>query len=674
MIVPVENIVETVDLTADDVLLPMMECIVNSVISLQQSDIPNDEKEIQVKIIRGSLPKQINLDKTKTIDSIVITDNGVGFNEKNYKSFETPFSKINKEFGCKGIGRFTVLAAFKNLKARSNYFENGNWNFREFEFNAYDELKPIEFKLSDKQKSKTTLVLDNCHNEIIKEKSALSLIQISEKIMEHCLIYYLNDSLPRIAVYEAEDNEVEFINNLFERVSKEKERVFTVKNHPFKIYITKTLKERNRKNNYVYYCANSRVVGNPKNIKNFNSLFNYPISKNGALYFLDVYVVSEFLNQKAFSTRNGFNIPKENENLLFGNSTHITFQDIEEKLTEILEDEYDQFVKESKIKSQKQIELYIKNNAPRYRSFLKNPAILNSIPPNLSEDKLEEHLYKISYSARKKVENHIEKFISNKQINEESIEKIKDDIREKTAYDIDSLADYMTRRKAIIQLFEKFLDADEDGRYKLEEDVHNIIFPMGLTNNQTSYENHNLWLLDERFINYKFIASDKSITSFSQKKSSKEPDLLLANNPDMFDNPISFGNRSAGEINSMVIFEFKRPGEIAHQKNKGDYRWQFSDLVEPYFDEFLYKQDKKNYKGNHIVITENTPKFGFIILDVIPPLLAKFNKGKGWKKTPFGTYYKIQSELNMHIEVMTFRKLLDIAQNRHSAFFDKLFT
>ena len=29
MIVPVENIVETVDLTADDVLLPMMECIVH---------------------------------------------------------------------------------------------------------------------------------------------------------------------------------------------------------------------------------------------------------------------------------------------------------------------------------------------------------------------------------------------------------------------------------------------------------------------------------------------------------------------------------------------------------------------------------------------------------------------------------------------------------------------
>jgi hypothetical protein len=673
MIVPVENIVETIDLTSDDVLLPMMECIVNSVISLQQSDKPKDEKKIQVKIIRGNSPKQTNFDNIKTIDSIIITDNGIGFNEKNYKSFETPFSKINKKFGCKGIGRFTVLAAFENLKIRSNYFDDGQWYYREFVFNSNDELKPVEFKNSEKQEPKTIVELSNCFNETIKEKSALSVIQISEKIMEHCLIYYLNDSLPSIVIYDEDGKETEYINELFEKVSKEKERTFPVKKNPFKIYITKTLKEGNRKNNYIYYCANSRVVGLPKNIKNFNGLFNYPISKNGNFYFLDVYVVSEYLNQKAFSTRNGFNIPKENENLLFDNSNIVTFQDIEEKLTEVLEDEYEQFVKDSKIKSQKQIEDYIITNAPRYRSFLRNPSILQSIPPNLSEDKLEEHLYKISYSARKKVENHIEKFINEKQISEESIEKIKDDIREKTAYDIDSLADYMTRRKAIIQLFEKFLDADEEGRYRLEEDVHNIIFPLGLTNNQTSYENHNLWLLDERFINYKFIASDKSITSFSQKKSSKEPDLLLTDNPKMFDNPISFGNKSSGEVNSMVIFEFKRPGEIAHQKNKGDYRWQFSDLVEPYFDEFLYKQDKKNYKGNQVIITENTPKFGFIILDVIPSLLAKFNEGKGWKKTPFGTYYKIQPELNMHIEVMTFRVLLDIAQNRHSAFFDKLF-
>ena len=303
-----------------------------------------------------------------------------------------------------------------------------------------------------------------------------------------------------------------------------------------------------------------------------------------------------------------------------------------------------------------------------------NPNILNSIPPNLSEDKLEEYLYKLSFNARKNVEQNIEKFIKSKKLSEDAINQIIEDIKEKTAYDVDSLADYMTRRKAIIELFDKFLDADENGEYKLEEDVHNLIFPLGLTNSELDYENHNLWLLDERFITYKFIASDKSITSYSQVKSRKELDLVMVENPQMFDNPISFGDKSSGEVNSMVIFEFKRPGDTAHQKRLTDYRWEFSELIEPYFDEFLYQPIKKNYKGNQVIIKDTTPKFGFVILDFIPEPLMKFNKNKGWKMTPFGTFFKIAPETNLHIEVMTFRKLLEFSKNRHNPFFDKLFT
>lgn len=674
MIVPVQNIVETVDLTSEDALLPMLECIVNSIISLQESPLPESEKEIQIKIERGELPLQTNIDNTKTIKSITVSDNGVGFTTKNFKSFETPFSKINKDYGCKGIGRFTILAAYEIVRIKSNYQESNKWFFREFEFSAKDEVKPISFKESEIEKYSTTVTIQNCMNDIVKEKSALSITEISEKIMQHCLIYYLNDLLPRIVIFDTEYNQGEVINDLFKKVSKEKERSFDVKDQTFKIYITKTIKEGNRKNNYIHYCANSRVVGSPKNIKTFNSLFSYPISNNGNLYFLDVYVVSDYLNQKAFSTRNGFNIPKEKENLLFNESKVLTFQEIEEKLTEILESEYDSFVKASREKSVNDVKEYIKTCAPRYRSFLNNPEILNSVPPNLSEEKIEEHLYKVSYNARKNIESQIEKFIRDKNVNEETIRQIKEDIKAKTAYDVDSLADYMTRRKAIIQLFDKFLDADENGDYKLEEDVHNLIFPMGITNDNISYENHNLWLLDERFMNYKFIASDKSITSYSQKKSRKESDLILIDNPEMFDNPIGFGDRNSGEINSMVIFEFKRPGDVAHQKNKGDYRWEFSELIEPYFDEFLYQPDKKNYKGNQVILSKTTPKFGYVILDVLPPQLVEFNRDKGWEKTPFGTYFKIQPKLNLHIEVMTFRKLLDVAKSRHNPFFDKLFT
>ncbi|WP_456462798.1 hypothetical protein [Reichenbachiella sp.] len=673
MIVPVRNIVEQVDLTSDDVLLPLLECVVNSVISLQQAEIPNNEKKIQIQIERGDYPQNLNFDKIKTIASFKIIDNGIGFTSKNYRSFETPFSQINKDFGCKGIGRFTVLAAFDEYSVKSTFTENGQWYHREFRFTSEKEIEPIALTEIETGDFKTFVDIRNCNDSNILEKSALSINQVAEAIMHHCLIYYLSGTLPRIEIIDSEANTAEVVNELFDKVSKEKERTFDINKNSFKLYITKTQKEGNRKNNYLYYCANSRTVGNGRNLKNVNSIFTYPILLNGISYFFDIYLVSEYLDNKVFKTRNGFNIPKEKDNLLFNDSKTITLQDIEERVSEILENEYQTQVKEAKKKSVNEVKEYIVTKARRYHSFLKNEKILESIPPNLPEDKLEEHLYKVSFTARRNVEQSIEKFIETKKVSEEAINNIIADLKEKTAYDVDSLADYMTRRKAILELFEKFLDADENGDYKLEEDVHNIIFPLGLTNDELDYENHNLWLLDERFITYKFIASDKSITSYSQIKSRKELDLVLLDNPQMFDNPISFGDRSSGEVNSMVVFEFKRPGDTAHQKRLTDYRWQFSELVEPYFEEFLYTPIKKNYKGNHVVIKETTPKFGFVIMDIIPEPLANYNKNKGWKMTPFGTYFKIEPETNMHIEVMTFRKLLEFSKNRHNPFFDKLF-
>lgn len=665
--------VETVDLTDEDVLLPMLECVVNSIISLEKSQLSIDEKKIQIKIFRGSLPSIPNIDGIKTIEGYKVTDNGVGFNTKNYQSFNTPFSHENKDFGCKGIGRFTVLAAYSNFLIESNYNEDGVWYKRKFKFSVENEVESLIHETSEIEKWKTTITINHSTNYSLVEKSAISLFEIAENIMQHCFIYYLNNTLPKIEVIDTEDNRIIIINELFKKVSKDKEREFSLKGEKFKLYITKTLKEGNRKNNYLHYCANNRSVGNPKNIKNINPIFSYPILLNNNYYLFDIYIVSDFLNRKVFRTRNAFNIPKENENSLFNNESIITFQDIEQQVSFILENEYDDFIKKSKEKNINNIKSYISKKAPRYNSLLRNPDVLNLVPPHLTEEKLEVYLYDIFFKNRKKVENSIDKFIQTKKVDEEAIEKIINDFKAKTAFDADNLADYMMRRKAILRLFEKFLDADENGNYKLEEDIHNLIFPMGLTNEEIDYENHNLWILDERFVSYRFIASDKSITSYSQVKSRSEPDLLLLDNPQMFNNPISFGDKSSGEINSMVIFEFKRPGETAHQKNRTNYRWEFSELVEPYFEEFIYQPIKKNYKGNQVILNERTPKFGYIIVDFIPEPLAKYNKNKGWKITPFGTYFKIEPELNLHLEVMTFRKLLELSNQRHNPFFDKLF-
>ena len=269
----------------------------------------------------------------------------------------------------------------------------------------------------------------------------------------------------------------------------------------------------------------------------------------------------------------------------------------------------------------------------------------------------------------------IEKFISLNEINEGQIEQIVKDMRERSAYDQDKLTGYVMRRKAVLRLFDKMLNALENGKFELESVIHNIIFPMGLTNREVSYQYHNLWLLDERFATYRFIASDKSITSITENTSRLEPDIILFNDEhDWADSRMSFGLNDAGEIESMVIFEFKRPGETAHQKAGTDYRWNFGELVNKYFEDFLYGSTKKNYRGNPVNIDLNTPKFGYIIVDVIDSKLADYNLQHGWKKTPFGSFYSINPDLNLHLETITYQGLLLNAKKRMNPFFDHLFT
>lgn len=677
MDLPVANIVSEIDLKPNDVLLPLYEVVVNSIISLMQAkDLEDKDKKIQIQIFRGDKATSTDLfSNNNTISSIKVIDNGEGFTDLNYSSYKTAYSSKNKkEFGCKGIGRFTVLATFEKILIKSNYQENKNWKFREFSFDSPNEVQPIELTESKDNKSKTVVELLNWNNDELRNYTALSLEDIAEQLMQHCLIYYLCEDLPTIEIYEPNENKLINLNDLFINVSKDAEKEFPIGKYNFRCFVTKKIKKSSRKNHYIYFCANSRIVGNPKSLSTVDTLFAYPINEHGKQYLLDVYVVSEYLNKGVYPTRNGFSIPQEKDtNNLFNGQSELSFSEIEEEVAKTLYDEYESYIKENKEKSTRELVNYIRTSSPQFNRYINRPEILNKIPANISDEKKEEYLYRIAYQERKQIDTQIQNFITNKNINEDTIQVIKDELKEKAIYDSDNLADYMFRRKAVIDVFNKFLDADETGTYKLEKDIHNLIFPTGLTNEDVDYETHNLWLLDERFATYKFVASDRSITSFTQKKSSKEPDLTMTETLDMFNHHFSFAPKSAGELTSLVIFEFKRPGDTAWQKKKNDYQWEFSELLMKYFDDFIYSPDKKNYKGNHVVIDKSTPKYGYLIMDVIPPQLADYNIDKGFGKTPFGTYYKLFDKLNLHLEVFTFRTLIEAVEKRHTPFFDKLF-
>ena len=618
--------------------------------------------------------------KVPPIQSVTIVDNGEGFTQANFDSFNAPFSKMNKKYGCKGIGRFTMLAMFRKIDVTSVYSEKGKWHKRKFSFDAAREIFNVELSELDNQEDhhyQTKVSLIDCFNRDLQPLTAKSAEDIAKGIKNHCFIYYLCGQLPTINVIEGTGQDKKSINveGYFKTESKDKEKTIKVRNEDFKLYIMKSPKKSDRKYNYVTFCANSRTVGGKRDLSKVDSLFLYPILENGESVFLDIYVVSPYLDAHISNSRTYFRIPESNEGFEDDPNTDIAMDEILKRIASEVSGLYESFVQETKRKTVEEAVDFIKKQAPQYRSFLLRQDVLNRMPPHLNEEKKEEFFHKESVQAEKKLNDKINEFIEQQELNEEQIHEMVNYMREKTAYDQDKLTDYVMRRKAIIKLFRKMLDAREDGKYELEALIHNLLFPMGLTNKEVSYQYHNLWILDERFATYQFIASDKSITSFSKIKSNLEPDLVMIEQErNLTDNRISFGSSDAGEVESMVIFEFKRPGDTAHQKKKSDRHWDFSELVEKYFDSFMYGSKKTNYRGNPIDVRDTTPKYGYIIIDKIPQELEDYNLKHGWKKTPFCSFYKMNPELNLYLETITFQNLLKNVEKRMSPFFDHLFT
>ncbi len=107
---------------------------------------------------------------------------------------------------------------------------------------------------------------------------------------------------------------------------------------------------------------------------------------------------------------------------------------------------------------------------------------------------------------------------------------------------------YIALRRNILDLFEKSLQTDEQGNYSNEGVVHDIIFPRKGDTDTTSFDEHHLWMIDERLNFTTYILSVLPL----DRGTSERPDLLVYNGR------VSF--RSDNEAsNPITIFEFIKP-------------------------------------------------------------------------------------------------------------------
>ena len=118
---------------------PLYECISNSI------EAGADNISINIKLRKNlqsnTIEEFIHQENTDfVIDKIIITDDGIGVNKANIKSFNTYMTEYKQKDGCKGIGRFTWLKIFENVEIESCTQDK----YIYFNFNTSYQDKDIE--------------------------------------------------------------------------------------------------------------------------------------------------------------------------------------------------------------------------------------------------------------------------------------------------------------------------------------------------------------------------------------------------------------------------------------------------------------------------------------------------------------------------------------------------
>ncbi|ABR47788.1 conserved hypothetical protein [Alkaliphilus metalliredigens QYMF] len=642
-------------------LLPLFEAIVNSIHSIEerkQSDHCFKEGIITIKSVRDNqvvLP--VVEDSLQEIVGFVIEDNGMGFNERNLNSFMESDSTYKADKGGKGVGRFSWLKAFEKASICSVYLEDGKYVKRSFEFSEYNP--EIDDSLEDYQDANgnlTTVSLGNYKTEY-RQNLNKNGETIAIKIIQHCLVYFLYKDCPKI--YFDDDGERFFLNKIFNETIKtdENQQNFSINGKVFTLLNVK-MEEASLNGSKLFLCANNRVVDEKELSKSIIDL-DKQIFKKHQFYYVGI-LTSEYLDNNVDMNRLSFNIPDKGNDLF----SDVSLEQIMEisciKIEEYLKDYLDP-IKEAK---QLRIRRYVSEEAPQFRHLLKYmPDEINKIKPSLSDDKLDDELHQIKRKFDKSVKTDNKKLLEKiekgfdsdyeyKQLFEKQISKISEANRAE-------LANYVSHRKIIISLLENGIRKNDSEKFNKESYVHNLIYPMRTTSDDIDYENHNLWLIDEKLAYCSFISSD---VPFNNDNKEERTDIMILDNPVAVSDDENDGN----EFDTIVLFELKRP-------MRDDYSSSENPITQLYdYVEKIKAGKAKDKYGRIIKVGIGTKFYLYAICDITPSLekTIRFNNFK--HTTDNMGYYLFNDTYNAYVEILSFNKIIKDSKKRNRILFDKL--
>jgi hypothetical protein len=662
--VNIRRVVENIR-SGTNIYTPLVELVVNAIQAID--DKKSDKGLVDIQILRDGQEDMV--DRLQAVDGFIVSDNGIGFNQRNRDSFDTLFTDQKLADGGKGFGRFTCLKYFERMHVRSVFADGDSFQERTFKMGTdKDIIVDEEVKTAIKSETGSEIEISGIRSVKVSEKG----IEVISRILVERLLPYFMDaekSCPRVVIRDA--NSTDLPVSLNDYLGKENSQIiempikdgnFTLSANGekkafsvrvFKFYSPRTARSK------VSLVAHRREVTDvalqayvPEFAEEFCEPDTAPEAVKGRNFVIKAYVFGDYLNDNVSLERGEFRFQTDTD-LLNG----ISQTQIEQKAAEIAQAAIGAEIAERKQRKQARIEEYVTSQAPWHRR-LSAEVDFSSLPMRPSANDIELHL------QRKKFEKETDTRIKVAAILNDDQQA---DLEQKIAEVMSSISDtsrndlihYVSMRKCVLDLFSKALEADDDGKHKSEGEVHDIIMQRRKDSDELDFDAHNLWMLDERLNFSEFISSDKPINVGRSDRT----DITI------YGKSVAFRGENVAS-NPITIFEFKKPQrkDFANLASNEDPVAQVISYVNQ-----IRNGKFKTPKNRDILVNENTPFYGYIVCDTPKKVADWLEEEKNFTPMPDGLgWFYWHNNLNLYIEVISWTKLLRDAEMRNRIFFKTL--
>jgi hypothetical protein len=654
-------------------LLPLFEAVVNaiqSVDSVYGSDM--NSTRVEIRILRGQQmslqfdEKDIAAVQTEPITGFVVTDNGEGFHDENMQSFETLDSEYKSAQGGRGVGRLLWLKAFKKVEIISSYRDfNGSTKERRFDFTEH--LGVSQGTVRDSRKSETGAEVRLLNFvELYRQNAPKSTRPIAKDILEHCLWYFVRPGgAPNIEIIDGADRlDLDSLYGEYMLDSLQNEEI-TVKAHRF--FLTHLrLKGGGIAHPQLNWCAANRVVLNENLSGRVPGLHGrLKDGEDGFMYAC--FLMSPFLDNSVRPERTSFDIPDIADGALDEDEPSVS--DIREAVLAVVRQYLHPSLADVLEAGRERIERFVAQKAPRYRPILRHISKDKlSIDPAIADKDLELLLHRYLTDLEADLLEEGQQVLDQGDMpRQEYSERLRGYLEKVDDVKKSDLAAYVSRRRVILDLLDRAIRADENGKYAREEVVHNLIMPMRTTSDDPQHAASNLWVIDEGLAFHDYLASDKPIKSMpiTESISPLEPDILALK---VNEGPVLVSAGESLPLASIVVVEIKRP--MRNDAGSGEEKDPLTQALR-YLDKVRAGQ-VRTASGRPIPHSDQIPGFCYVIADLTSTVQERCKQANLRPTHDSLGYFGYNDSYKAYIEVNSFDRLLNEAQRRNRAFFDRL--